>query len=142
AASSNSSSRAPEPNPPISTGLTEGNHEPGFPCEPTTAVGISGRVICSGVLEHGADRGWPEKGASAGGASSHSRGGTGRVRRRRARGPEKGASAGGASRHSRGGTGRVRRRRARVAEKGASAGGASRHSRGGPGGVGRRRAGG
>src|SRR4030095_15324299 len=45
AASSNISSMSPGPNSPCSNALTEANHQLGFPWEPTTAVGIRGRLI-------------------------------------------------------------------------------------------------
>src|SRR5438552_1266252 len=55
-ASSNISSRSAGPNSPRSYALTPANHQPGFPWEPTTAVGMRGSVIVSGLQRAGSRR--------------------------------------------------------------------------------------
>src|SRR3989475_5028873 len=58
-ASSNISSRSAGPNSPRSYALTPANHQPGFPWEPTTAVGMRGSVTVSG-LQHAWSRSAPD----------------------------------------------------------------------------------
>src|SRR5437879_7906331 len=61
AASSNISSRSPSPKSPRSRARTEANHQPGFPWEPTTALGIRGSVmarILLGRASRRTSRGW------------------------------------------------------------------------------------
>src|SRR5947208_2517904 len=55
-ASSNISSRSAGPNSPRSYALTPANHQPGFPWEPTTAVGMRGSVMVSGLQRAGSRR--------------------------------------------------------------------------------------
>src|SRR5438445_2664095 len=55
-ASSNISSRSAGPNSPRSYALTPANHQPGLPWEPTTAVGMRGSVIVSGLQRAGSRR--------------------------------------------------------------------------------------
>src|SRR5438105_6625337 len=50
AASSIASSRSAGPNSPASCALTEANHQPGLPWEPTTVVGICARSAMARVL--------------------------------------------------------------------------------------------
>src|SRR2546427_3932450 len=59
AASSNISSRSAGPSSPRSCALTPANHQPGFPWEPTTAVGMRGSVMVSG-LQHAWSRSAPD----------------------------------------------------------------------------------
>src|SRR5437870_6184523 len=60
AASSNISSRSAGPSSPRSCALTPANHQPGFPCEPTTAVGMRGSVMVSGLQRGGGSRRAPD----------------------------------------------------------------------------------
>src|SRR5919197_3321901 len=55
-ASSNISSRSAGPNSPCSYALTPANHQPGFPWEPTTAVGTRGSVMVSRLQRAGSRR--------------------------------------------------------------------------------------
>src|SRR3989442_13293199 len=55
-ASSNISSRSAGPNSPRSYAFTPGNHQPGFPWEPTTAGGMRGSVMGCGLQRAGSRR--------------------------------------------------------------------------------------
>src|SRR5882672_4904140 len=52
-ASSNISSRSPEPKSPASDALTDANHQPGLPCEPMTDVGSRGNVSLTPISSRG-----------------------------------------------------------------------------------------